>query len=71
MHFHDHGLSPLLMQKSLFKIHFDHKNFICSPILKFFAGPIRTKNRPPAKNHYQRHTEEIVWWHIGAIHIMS
>ena len=25
---YDHGLSPLLMQKSLFKIHFSHKNVI-------------------------------------------
>ena len=28
--------------KSLCKIHFGHKNFICSPISKIFAGPIRT-----------------------------
>ena len=29
--------------KSLSKIHFGRKNFICSPIFKIFAGPIRTK----------------------------
>ena len=28
--------------KSLCKIYFGHKNFICTPIFKFFAGPIRT-----------------------------
>ena len=28
--------------KSLCKIHFGHKNFICSPIFKIFAAPIRT-----------------------------
>ena len=28
--------------KSLFKNHFDHNNFICSPIFKIVAGHIRT-----------------------------
>ena len=28
--------------KSLSKINFGHKNFICSPIFKIFAGTIRT-----------------------------
>ena len=27
--------------KSLIKIRFGHKNLICSPIFKLFAGPIR------------------------------
>lgn len=37
-------LSALPMQKFLFKIHFGHENFfICWPIFKFFAGPIKTK----------------------------
>ena len=33
MKIYDHGLSPLLI-----KIHFTHKNFICWPIFKIFAG---------------------------------
>ena len=42
MKIHGHGLLPLLMQNSLFKIHFGHKNFICWAIFKIFAGPIAT-----------------------------
>ena len=31
--------------KSLCKIHFGHKNFICSLIFKMFAGPIKLRSR--------------------------
>ena len=36
------SIISLANAKSLCKIHFGHKNFICSPIFKMFAGPIRT-----------------------------
>ena len=42
MKIHEHRLSPLLMQKFLFKTLFGHKNVICKPIFKIFAGPITT-----------------------------
>ena len=64
------SIISLANAKSLCKIYFGHKNFICSPLFKFFAGPIK-KNKDQdyamkiiflsspiqkfsAKNHYQR-----------------
>ena len=36
------SIISLVNAKCLCKIHFGHKNFICSPIFETFAGPIRT-----------------------------
>ena len=64
------SIISLANAKSQCKIHFGHKNFICSPIFKIFAGPIRTNYDQDfdmeifflsfpiqtfsAKNHYQK-----------------
>ena len=37
------SIISLANAKYLFKIHFGHKNFICSLIFEIFAGHIRTK----------------------------
>ena len=34
------SIISLANAESLCEIHFGHKNFICSPIFKIFAGPI-------------------------------
>ena len=51
--FRDVGLTTLLMQKFLFKIHFGQKNINCGLIFKIFVDPIRTELAPATDKKIQ------------------